>query len=81
MVHKTNIFALVGGGKTPRYPKNKLIIWDDCKVFVIFLAILKCIVETNCKSEVKAVKIKIDRCVVILETKIFIFNLADFRML
>lgn len=73
MVHKTNIFALVGGGKTPRYPKNKLMIWDD--------SILKCIVETNCKSEVKAVKIKIDRCVVILETKIFIFNLADFRML
>lgn len=37
--------------------------------------------ETSCKSEVRAVRIKIDRCVVILETKIFIFNLADFRML
>jgi WD repeat-containing protein 45 len=31
MIHKTNIFALVGGGQTPRHPKNKLMIWDDCK--------------------------------------------------
>lgn len=31
MIHKTNIFAIVGGGKIPRYPKNKLMIWDDCK--------------------------------------------------
>lgn len=30
MIHKTNIFAMVGGGQTPRHPKNKLMIWDDC---------------------------------------------------
>ena len=34
MIHKTNIFGIVGGGKTPRYPKNKLMIWDDCKLCV-----------------------------------------------
>ena len=45
------------------------------------LALLKCIVETSCKSEVKAVRIKTDRCIVILETKVFVFNLADFRVL
>lgn len=37
--------------------------------------------ETSCKSDVKSVKIKIDRCVVVLETKVFVFNLADFRVL
>ena len=30
MIHKTNIFAMVGGGQTPRHPKNKLMICDDC---------------------------------------------------
>lgn len=40
---------------------------------------MKCIIETSCKSEVKGVKIKPDRCVAILETKIFIFNLGDFK--
>lgn len=47
----------------------------------INLAQGKCIIETSCKSEVKAVKIKPDRCIIVLETKLFIFNLSDFRVL
>jgi hypothetical protein len=42
---------------------------------------MKCIIETNCKSDVKAVKLKPDRCVVVLETKVFVFNFADFKVL
>ena len=37
--------------------------------------------ETSCKSEVKAVKLKTDKCIIALETKVFVFNLADFRVL
>jgi hypothetical protein len=66
MVNKTNIFALVGGGKTPRYPKNKLMIWDDCNFYILSLGIYKCIAEISCKSELKSVKIRIDRCIAIL---------------
>lgn len=44
-------------------------------------ALIKSIVETNCKTDVKAVKMKPDRCIIVLETKIFVFNLSDFKLM
>lgn len=49
MVDKTNIFALVGGGESPKWPPNKLIIWDDLK--------RKIIGEISFASYIKSVKI------------------------
>ena len=31
MLNKSNILALVGGGKNPAFPENELILWDENK--------------------------------------------------
>lgn len=41
----------------------------------------KSIAETNCKNEVRSVRLKPDRCVIALESKVFVFNLSDFKVL
>ena len=62
MLKTTNILCLVGGGKKPKYPLNKIIIWADstCKI----------IDELRFNSIILSAKIKMDRIIGITEKKI-----------
>jgi len=42
MLDNTNILALVGGGSSPKFPLNILIIWDEDQSRVI------CEIRLNC---------------------------------
>ncbi|KAL4468832.1 hypothetical protein ABPG74_005335 [Tetrahymena malaccensis] len=73
MLYRCNIIALVGGGKSPKFPPTKVQLWDDSQ--------LKRIAEMNFRSEVKAVKLKADRVIVVLETRIYVHNFADLKLI
>lgn len=66
MLFRSNILALVGGGQLPAFPKNKVILWDDNQSARIG--------ELTFKSDVKAVKMRRDKVVVVLEKFVYVYN-------
>ncbi|KAI3844624.1 hypothetical protein MKX03_026726 [Papaver bracteatum] len=73
MLFRFNILALVGGGAHPMFPLNKVMIWEDDKSL--------CTKELSFRSNVREVRLRRDRIIVILEQKIFMFNFNDMKLL
>lgn len=73
MIFRTNVFAVVGGGPTPIFSRNKVMIWDD--------HLSRCTCELSYRSEVKAVRLRRDRIVAVTLQKVFVYDLADLKLL
>ena len=73
MLYRSNILAIVGGGSKPKYPSNKVMLWDDHQ--------MKCIGELSFKTNVLGVKLRKDMVVVVLEQKIYVYNFSDLKLL
>jgi WD40 repeat protein len=73
MLDKSNIIALVGGGKNPKYALNKVIIWDE--------NLEKEICELRFNTNVKNVKLINEKIIVVCQNKIHIINLKNFEFI
>jgi len=55
MLYRTNLFAVIAGGRYPKYSQNTVLIYDAL--------LKKFIMELNCSSAVKTVRLRRDKLV------------------
>ena len=72
LLGRSNILALVGGGNQPEYSPNKVIIWDDFQS--------KIITELEYTTEVLSVKCRVNRILVSLYHKTYIYNFENLKL-
>ncbi|PKY06672.1 YVTN repeat-like/Quino protein amine dehydrogenase [Aspergillus campestris IBT 28561] len=69
MLGQSNYLAIVGGGKQPKFPQNKLVIWDDAKH--------KAVITLEFRTSVLGVRLSKSRIVVALLNSIQIFAFSS----
>ncbi|KAJ6107809.1 phosphatidylinositol 3-5-bisphosphate-binding protein [Penicillium sp. IBT 18751x] len=65
MLGQSNYLAIVGGGRNPKFPQNKLVIWDDAKQ--------KAAITLEFRTSVLGVRLSKFRIVVALLNSIHVF--------
>ncbi|KAI3080561.1 hypothetical protein CBS147353_3453 [Aspergillus niger] len=69
MLGQTNYLAIVGGGRQPKFPQNKLVIWDDARQ--------KAVITLEFRTSVLGVRLSKSRIVVALLNSIHIFAFSN----
>ena len=66
MLNNSNILALVGGGKNPKFPLNEFILWDEEKGEEIG--------KIKLKKDILNVKLKENKIYIVTSIKIYVFD-------
>ncbi|KAL9654058.1 hypothetical protein ABK040_011602 [Willaertia magna] len=66
MLFKSNIFALVGGGKKPAFAVDRVILWEDSQK--------KCISEIPTNKPIRAVKLHKNLLVIVVEDQVIVYD-------
>ncbi|XP_074603150.1 WD repeat domain phosphoinositide-interacting protein 4-like [Brevipalpus obovatus] len=66
VLHRTNLFAIVGGGSKPKFADNAVVIWDDHKKSFVL--------EFTFSSPILSVRTRKDRLVVVEYNRVHVFT-------
>ena len=69
MLYKTNLVALVGGGKKPRFPDNVVMVYDDKQQ--------EFVLELSLTETVLSVRLKRDKLVAVCRSEIHVFSFPN----
>ena len=65
--------ALVGGGNNPKWPKNKVIMWDDLEVSKFE--------ELNHNQEVEGVRMRPEVVIVLFSNRVYLYKMPQFAII
>ncbi|NXN17243.1 WIPI4 protein, partial [Indicator maculatus] len=69
MLNRSNLLALVGGGSHPKFSDVSVLIWDDAREGKD-----KVVLEFTFPKPVLAVRLRTDKLVVVLQSRLYVFS-------